>query len=153
MKQRSKWAAMRADIKKLDDQIEREQELRDQEQRHVEDNADDIAGRAAAAGGELSEDEQRAQAFGAFLSGGMASLTSEQRALARQDEQRAQAAGVNDKGGYTVPPSFIAQVHELRGCLWRHCERGRVLVTDKGNAIEWPTMMGPPKKASWLGEH
>ncbi|MFC3336911.1 phage major capsid protein [Paracandidimonas soli] len=151
--QRSKWAAMRADIKKLDDQIEREQELRDQEQRHVEDNADDIAGRAAAAGGELSEDEQRAQAFGAFLSGGMASLTSEQRALARQDEQRAQAAGVNDKGGYTVPPSFIAQVHELMAAYGGIASVARVLVTDKGNAIEWPTSDGATEEGELVGEN
>lgn len=151
--QRSKWAAMRDDIKKMDERIEREQELRDQEQRHVEGNADDLARRARQEAGEADEGEQRAQAFHAYLRGGLGALTAEQRALARQDEQRAQAAGVNDKGGYTVPKTFIAQVHEAMKDYGGIAGVARIIVTDGGNVIEWPTSDGTAEEGELLGEN
>jgi len=151
--QRSKWAAMKADIKKLDDRIQREEELRDQEQRHVDDNADDIGRRARQEVGQEDEDEQRSQAFHAYLSAGLGALTPEQRALARQDEQRAQAAGVNDKGGYTVPKTFVAQVHEAMKDYGGIAGVSRVIVTDGGNIIEWPTSDGTAEEGELLGEN
>ncbi len=150
--QRSKWAAMRDDIKKLDDRIQREQELRDQEQRHVEENAEELRDTARQTEG-TSDDEQRTQAFHAYLRGGVAALTPEQRALARQDEQRAQAAGVNDKGGYTVPTTFIAQVHEAMKDYGGIAGVARILVTDGGNVIEWPTSDGTSEEGELLGEN
>ncbi len=151
--QRSKWASMRDDIKKLDEHIEREEELRAQDQRHIDDNADDLGRRARQENGAGTDDEQRAEAFGAFLRGGLRSLTPEQRALARQDEQRAQAAGVNDKGGYTVPADFIAQVHESMKDYGGIASVARVLVTDRGNLIEWPTSDGTTEEGELLGEN
>ena len=41
--QRSKWDGMKTDLKKLDEQIQREEELRDTEQRYVDDNAGQLA--------------------------------------------------------------------------------------------------------------
>lgn len=151
--QRSKWAAMKADIKKLDERIQREEELRQQDQQFVEDNAQDLAGRAQASAGQASADEQRAQAFHAYLRGGLGALSPEQRALARQDEQRAQAAGVNDKGGYTVPTTFIAQVHEAMKDYGGIAAVSRVIVTDGGNPIEWPTSDGTSEEGELLGEN
>lgn len=151
--QRSKWDGMKAEIKKLDGQIERENELRDNEQRYVEDNAQTLQTEARQNAGGGSEDELRAQGFSAFLGGGFANLTPEQRALARKDEQRAQAAGVNEKGGYTVPKSFIAQVHEAMKDYGGIASVARVLTTEGGNPIEWPTSDGTNEEGELLGEN
>lgn len=151
--QRSKWAAMLEDIKNLDDKIEREQELRDQEQRHVEVNREQDSAAARQQGGEATEDEQRSAGFHAYLRGGFGALSAEQRQLLKQDEQRAQAAGVNDKGGYTVPTTFLARVHEAMKAYGGVASVSQILVTDKGNSIEWPTSDGTSEEGELLGEN
>lgn len=151
--QRSKWDGMKAAIKTLDGQIERENELREHEQRYVEDNTQQLQTEARQNNGQATDDEVRAQGFAAFLGGGMGSLTPEQRSLARADEQRAQAAGVNEKGGYTVPKTFLAQVHEAMKDYGGIASVARVITTDGGNAIEWPTSDGTSEEGELVGEN
>lgn len=107
--QRSRWDAMRADLKKLDEQIEREEELRSAEQRYVESNADDLARQArqaaAAATGGTTDDERRAAAFGRFLREGLGELSAEERRALQ--ELRAQSAGVPTRAATPCPaPSW-----------------------------------------------
>lgn len=148
---RSKWDGMKADLKGLDATIEREEDVRQAEQRYVEDNADDLASKARKEGGAGSEDEIRAQAFDKFMRHGLGELTpDEKRAM---DEARAQAAGVGDKGGYTVPKTFIAKVHESLSTYGGIASVMQVLVTDAGNPIEWPTSDGSEEEGELLGEN
>lgn len=149
--QRSKWDAMRNDIKALDGRIAREQELRDDEQRHVEGNYNDINKEARQKEGGDSEDEIRAKAFDKFVRHGLSGLTSdEKRAM---DEARAQAAGVGDKGGYTVPNTFIAKVHESLSTYGGLASVMQVLVTETGNTIDWPVSDGSEEEGELIGEN
>ncbi|WP_258127520.1 phage major capsid protein [Achromobacter anxifer] len=149
--QRSKWDGMKADLKKLDEQIQREEELRDTEQRYVEGNAGDLAAAAAAAAGKPNPDEQRAQAFNKFMRQGMAELTPEERTLLQ--EARAQGVTGPEKGGYTVPTTFLAKVQESMKQYGGIASVAKVLATDGGNAIEWPTSDGTNDEGELIGEN
>jgi HK97 family phage major capsid protein len=148
--QRDKWAQMRTDIQKLDEKIKREEELRNFEQSYVEERG--TTDNRSTEGAD-TDDELRAQAFGTFLRDGIGGLSSEQRQVMRGDEQRAQAAGVNDKGGFTVPRDFIAQVHESMSAYGGIASVAHILVTDRGNIIEWPVSEGVTEEGELLGEN
>lgn len=149
--QRSKWDGMKADLKKLDDQIQREDELRDTEQRYVEQNADALAAAAAAAAGKENPDEQRAQLFVKFLRHGASELTSEERKVLA--EVRAQGVTPAEKGGYTVPTTFWAKVVESMKQYGGLASVAQVLTTDGGNPIEWPTSDGTEDEGELIGEN
>lgn len=149
--QRSKWDGMKADLKKLDEQIQREEELRDTEQRYVDDNASQLAAEAAAAAGQGSPDEQRSQAFIKFVRQGAAELTSEERKMLQ--EARAQGVTGPEKGGYTVPTTFLAKVQESMKQYGGIASVAQILVTDGGNPIEWPTSNGTNDEGELIGEN
>lgn len=149
--QRSKWDGMKADLKKLDEQIQREEELRDTEQRYVNDNASQLAAEAAAVAGQGSPDEQRSQAFIKFVRQGAAELTSEERKLLL--EARAQGVTGPEKGGYTVPTTFLAKVQESMKQYGGIASVAQILVTDGGNPIEWPTSNGTNDEGELIGEN
>lgn len=149
--QRSKWDGMKADLKKLDEHIQREEELRDTEQRFVEDNAGRLAAEAAAAVGQGSPEEQRSQAFIKFVRHGAAELTSEERKMLL--EARAQGVTGPEKGGYTVPTTFLAKVQESMKQYGGIASVAQVLVTDGGNPIEWPTSDGTNDEGELIGEN
>ncbi|MDX3877032.1 MAG: phage major capsid protein [Achromobacter sp.] len=149
--QRSKWDGMKTDLKKLDEQIQREEELRDTEQRYVDDNAGQLAAQAAAVAGQGTPEEQRSQAFIKFVRQGAADLTSEERKLLL--EARAQGVTGPEKGGYTVPTTFLAKVQESMKQYGGIASVAQVLVTDGGNPIEWPTSDGTNDEGELIGEN
>lgn len=149
--QRSKWDGMKADLKKLDEQIQREEELRDTEQRYVDDNASQLAAEAATAAGQGNPDEQRSQAFIKFVRQGAAELTSEERKMLQ--EARAQGVTGPEKGGYTVPTTFLAKVQESMKQYGGIASVAQILVTDGGNPIEWPTSNGTNDEGELIGEN
>ncbi|CBJ37890.1 putative phage phi-c31 gp36-like protein [Ralstonia solanacearum CMR15] len=152
--QRSRWDTMRADLKKLDEQIEREEELRSAEQRYVETNADDLAKQArqaaADATGGATDDERRSAAFGRFLREGLGELSAEERRALQ--ELRAQGASAPDKGGYTVPRTFLAKVVEQLVTYGGIASVMQNLTTDGGEPIEWPVALGVDEEGELLGE-
>jgi len=149
--QRSKWEGMKADLKKLDEQIEREDEVRAVEQRYVDDNVTELAARAAAAAGKGGDEEKRSIAFDKFVRHGVGELTSEERKLL--SETRAQGGSVPEKGGYTVPTTFQAKVVESLKQYGGIASVAQVLYTDSGNPIEWPTSDGTNDEGELLGEN
>ncbi|MGA3888711.1 phage major capsid protein [Ralstonia nicotianae] len=156
--QRSRWEAMRADLKPLDEQIAREEELRSAEQRFVESNADDLARQArqaaaaAAAGtGAATDDERRSAAFGRFLREGLGELSAEERRALQ--ELRAQGASAPDKGGYTVPRTFLAKVVEQLVTYGGIASVMQNLTTDGGEPIDWPVALGVEEEGELLGEN
>jgi HK97 family phage major capsid protein len=152
--QRSKWEAMKGDLKNLDETIKREEEIRAAEQSHVEENSEEIAVRARAANGNGgTPDEIRSAGFVNFMRDGVAGMTDEQRAAMREDERRAQAAGINEKGGFTVPTTFVAKVQEALKSYGGIASVAQILVTDAGNPIEWPTSDGTAEEGELLGEN
>lgn len=148
---RTKWDAMKSDLKSLDDKIQREEELRDAEQRFVEGNADELAAKAAKAAGDADPEERRSAAFDKFLRQGVGDLTTEERSILA--EMRAQAVGSNEKGGYTVPKTFVARVQESLKAYGGIASIAQALVTDGGNVIEWPTSNGADDEGELIGEN
>lgn len=157
--QRTNWKQMKGDLDALNAKIEREEELRDADNRFAEDNAEEFRHQGGADGGENGDasgaganvDEQRAQAFDAFLRHGMSDMTQEQRKVLK--EMRAQATNPNEKGGYTVPTEMLNRIYEAMKDYGGLAGVAQVMSTDSGNDIEWPTSDGTSEEGVLLGEN
>lgn len=157
--QRTSWKKMKSDLDALNAKIEREEELRDADNRFAEENAEEFRRQGGANGGENGDDqgagnsvdEQRAQAFDAFLRHGMSDMTPEQRKVLK--EMRAQATNPNEKGGYTVPTEMLNRVYESMKDYGGLAGVAQVMNTDSGNDIEWPTSDGTAEEGVLLGEN
>lgn len=151
--QRSKWQAMKSDLDGLKDKIEREEQLRDADQRFVEEGEEEQRRRSEQEerGGEASQEERQAAAFDSFLRHGLQDMTTEERQLLK--EMRAQGTTPNEKGGYTVPTTFLARVQETMQDFGGIAAVAQILTTDSGNEIEWPTSDGTGDMGELLGEN
>lgn len=150
--QRSQWKSMKHELDALKDKIEREEELRDADQRFVEDNSDELRNNAdnEQRGGD-SADEQRAKAFDVFLRHGLSEMSAEQRQMLR--EMRAQGTAPDEKGGYTVPTEMLKLVHEAMKDYGGIASIAHILNTDSGNTIEWATSDGTNEEGALIGEN
>lgn len=151
--QRSEWKNWKTKLDGLNEQIEREEALRDADQRFVEENEEEHRNNMEGEerGGEQSQDELRAQTFDAFLRQGMSEMTTEQRQILR--EMRAQATSPGEKGGYTVPTEMLNQIYEAMKDYGGVASVAQLLPTDGGNPIEWPTSDGTAEEGVLLGEN
>lgn len=149
--QRSKWEEMRSAHNLLQEQIDREHELRSQDQRFIEDNAEQHAEQRGRDNGERSQDEQRTAACEAFMRRGLGDLTAAERKV--MEEMRAQAASIGDKGGYTVATTMMNKVLERMKAYGGIASVSQALVTDAGNLIEWATSDGTEEMGELVGEN
>ena len=153
--QRSQWQSMKSELDSLQDKIDREEALRDADQRFVRDNEEELRGQSQTSEAGQSQgpsvDEQRAAAFDAFVREGMGNMSKEQRAVMR--EMRAQAAGENDKGGYTVPTTMLNRIHESMQDYGGLASVAQILNTSDGATIEWPVSDGTGEEGELLGEN
>lgn len=86
-------------------------------------------------------------AFTGFVQHGMDYLPPEQRQIVAQlranlsPEQRALAAGTATAGGFTVPTGFLPEITRSMAAWGPMLDPGvtRVINTDTGNALPWPT--------------
>lgn len=150
--QRSQWAEMKKKLDGFDEQIKREEALRDADQRFVEEHEEEHRNsqESEERGGE-SADEQRAAAFDAFLRQGMSEMTTEQRQILR--EMRAQATSPGERGGYTVPTQMLNMIYESMKDYGGLAGVAQIMTTDSGNPIEWPTSNGTAEEGVLLGEN
>lgn len=149
--QRSKWNEMRSGHKLLLEQIERQEQLRSNDQSFVEGRQNDLTNQQRRENGELSVDEQRAAAFDAFVRRGLGELSVEERQVLQ--EMRAQSSAQGDKGGYTVPTTLLNQVFERMKAYGGIASVAQLLTTDAGNPIEWATSDGTEEIGELLGEN
>lgn len=150
--QRDNWKRMKHDLDALNAQIEREEALRDADQRFVEEHEEET--RQTLEGEERGAppvDEQRAQAFDAFIRQGLQDMSTEQRQVLR--EMRAQSVGTDEKGGYTVPTEMLNRIHESMKAYGGLASVAQILTTDSGHTIEWPTSDGTAEEGELLGEN
>lgn len=150
--QRDNWKRMKHDLDALNAQIEREEQLRDADQRFVEEHEEEH--RAAASQeerGAPSLEEQRAAAFDGFLRQGMGELSTEQRQVLR--EMRAQATDPDTAGGYTVPTEMLNRIHSAMADYGGLASVAQILTTDSGHTLEWPTSDGTAEEGELLGEN
>lgn len=157
--QRTSWKKMKGDLDALKDKIEREEELRDNDQRFAEENAEEFRRQGGANGGESGDgagagnsvDEQRAQAFDAFLRHGLGEMSAEQRKVL--NEMRALATNQGEKGGYTVPTEMLNRVVEAMKDYGGLAAVSQIWTTDTGVDIEWPTSDGTNEEGQLIGEN
>lgn len=150
--QRGQWQKMKSDLDGLDEQIKREEALRDADQRFVEETEEETRdGLDGEERGGQSQDEERAQAFDTFLRHGMTELTTEQRQALR--ELRAQGTTPDEKGGYTVPREMLNRIYEAMKDYGGLASVAQVITTDSGNPIDWPTSDGTSEEGELLGEN
>lgn len=154
VEERKQWDDAHGQLKNLDNQIEREEELRSIEQRYVEDNQDKLKEQSAESEKDDAPIEVRAAAaFDKFMRHGAAELNQEERQALIEMQKRAQAAGVNEKGGYTVPKEFVAKIYEKMKAFGGVALICQLLETDKGNEIAWPTSDGTEDEGELVGEN
>jgi len=150
--QRDQWKRMKHDLDAMNAQIEREEQLRDADQRFVEEHEEE---HRAAAGDEErggpSLDEQRAAAFDGFLRQGMGELSAEQRQVLR--EMRAQSTDTDSAGGYTVPTEMLNRIYESMADYGGLASVAQILTTDTGHSLEWPTSDGTAEEGELLAEN
>lgn len=150
--QRSQWSDWKQKLDGLDEQIKREEALRDADQRFVEENEEEYRDNLdnEERGGQ-SVDEQRAQAFDGFLRQGMSEMSAEQRQILR--EMRAQATDPDTAGGYTVPTEMLNRIHEAMKDYGGLASVAQILTTDSGHTLEWPTSDGTAEEGELIGEN
>ncbi|NKF30476.1 phage major capsid protein [Pseudomonas sp. BGM005] len=149
--QRSKWNEMRSSHKLVLEQIERQEQLRENDQSFVEGRQNELSDQQRRDNGELSLDEQRSAAFDAFVRRGLGELSAEERQVLK--EMRAQSSVQGDKGGYTVPTTLLNQVFERMKDYGGLASVAQLLTTDGGNAIDWATSDGTEEIGELLGEN
>jgi len=158
-----KWAKMTADIEALDAKIDREKKLSTEEQRMAADATEQRAHLQPEQNGGSDQptgtfDEMAT--FRSWLSGGMGSLSAEQRdyMAARQAnsrELRAFSSGTSNTGGYTVPEEFYNQLEVAMQAYGPMLEDGvaDILRTDTGATLPMPTFNYTGVSASIVGEN
>ena len=150
--QRSQWSDMKTKLDGLDEQIKREEALRDADQRFVEEHEEEHRNtQEGEERGGQGVDEQRAAAFDAFLRQGMSEMSAEQRQVLR--EMRAQGTSTDEKGGYTVPTQMLNLVYESMQDYGGLASVAQILTTETGQSIEWPTSNGTAEEGELLGEN
>lgn len=150
--QRDNWKRMKHDLDALNAQIEREEQLRDADQRFVEEHEEEQREHAEQEErGAPSLDEQRAAAFDGFLRQGVGELSAEQRQVLR--EMRAQSTDSDSAGGYTVPTEMLARIHEAMQDYGGLASVAQILTTDSGHTLEWPTSDGTAEEGELLAEN
>ncbi|ECC7843168.1 phage major capsid protein, partial [Salmonella enterica] len=148
--QRTEWNKAKSELEGLDERIAREEELRDMDQKYIDDNSDEQRNNL---GKDSSKkpDEQRGQIFDKWMRHGASELTSEERKALR--ELRAQGVAPDEKGGYTVPDTFLAKVVEQMKAYGGIASVAQILTTSDGRTMEWATADGTAEVGVLLGEN
>lgn len=149
---RSKWEGMKTDLKDLAEKIEREEELRENDQRFVEERSRNNPTQHNGPAGELegAAAEQRS-AFLQYLRSGMDGLNAEQRSMVLN--MRAQGTSPNEAGGFTVPTTLQTRVIEALSTYGGIASVAHLLTTDNGAPISWVIGSGADEEGELIGEN
>ncbi|EEQ3269638.1 phage major capsid protein, partial [Escherichia coli] len=148
--QRTEWNKAKSELEALDERIAREEELRRQDQAYIESNEEEQRQNLDPENNP-QQDEKRAQVFDKWMRHGASELTSEERKALR--ELRAQGVAQDEKGGYTVPETFLAKVVEKMKSYGGIASVAQILTTSDGRTMEWATADGTSEVGVLLGEN
>lgn len=148
--QRTEWNKAKGELEALDERIGREEELRRQDQTYVDDQQEEQREQLNNDAGKKPE-EQRGQIFDKWMRHGASELTAEERKALR--ELRAQGVAPDEKGGYTVPDTFLAKVVEQMKAYGGIASVAQILTTSDGRTMEWATADGTSEVGVLLGEN
>lgn len=148
--QRGKWNEAKTEFDRLNEQIEREEEMRSLDQAFVDDKEPEQ--RTQLPGNpETEATERRAAAFDRFLRCGFGELTAEERQAVK--ELRAQGTSPDEKGGYTVPTQMLNKVVDRMKAYGGIAGISQILTTSNGQDITWSTSDGTAEEGELLGEN
>lgn len=147
--QRKQWNDAKTQLQLLDEQIAREEELRNIDQTFVDDN--DEQQRRNAGSPEAQQNERRAAVFDSFLRRGLGEMSSEERTALR--ELRAQGTTPDAQGGYTVPTQMLNKIVEAMKAYGGIASVAQILNTSTGQDITWSTSDGTAEEGELLAEN
>ncbi|ECB2483304.1 phage major capsid protein, partial [Salmonella enterica subsp. enterica serovar Enteritidis] len=148
--QRTEWNKAKSELEALDERIAREEELRRQDQTYVDENEEEQRNNQDP-DKDPQQDEKRGQIFDKWMRHGASELSSEERKALR--ELRAQGVAPDEKGGYTVPDTFLAKVVEQMKSYGGIASVAQILATSDGRTMEWATADGTAEVGVLLGEN
>ena len=143
--QRSNWKKAKSSLDVLDEQIQREEDLRYLDVDHARDNTPEKKQNPE------SPEEKRSAAFNKFMRGGREALNSEERKIL--EEMRAQSTGTGTAGGYTVPTTMLNRIVDIMKSFGGIAGICQVMTTESGEAINWPTSDGTAEEGELIGEN
>lgn len=149
--QRTEWNNAKGELKKLDEAIAREDELRALDQTFVSANEEELRNELNKNNPGIKLEEQRAAVFDGFLRRGLGDLTAEERQILK--EMRAQGTSPDEKGGYTVPTQMMNTVIESMKDFGGIANIAQILYTSNGQEIDWPTSDGTAEEGELIGEN
>lgn len=149
--QRSEWNGAKDELKKLDEAIAREEELRGLDLNAVRGQEDEQRNQLNKDNPGTSQEEQRNAVFDGFVRRGMGDLTAEERQILK--EMRAQGTSSDEKGGYTVPTQMMNTVIESMKAFGGIANIAQILYTSNGQDIDWPTSDGTAEEGELIGEN
>jgi len=149
--QRSEWNNAKSELKKLDEAIAREEELRALDDLEVRGQESEQRNKLNKDNPGTPKDEQRAAVFDSFIRRGLGDMSTEDLQLMR--EMRAMGEGQADKGGYTVPVQMMNQVIESMKAYGGIANISQVMYTSNGQEIDWPTSDGTAEEGELIGEN
>jgi HK97 family phage major capsid protein len=144
--QRTEWNRAKTELDALDERIGREEELRRQDQAHVETQEEEQRNEQQA-----PAEKRHAVAFDRFMRHGFAELSAEERQALK--EIRAQGTAPDDKGGYTVPTQMLNKIVESMKAYGGIASIAQVLNTSNGQDITWSTSDGTTEEGELLAEN
>lgn len=147
--QRKQWNDAKTQLQLLDEQIAREEELRNIDQTFVDDN--DEQQRRNDGSPEAQQNERRAAVFDSFLRRGLGEMSSEERTALR--ELRAQGTTPDAQGGYTVPTQMLNKIVEAMKAYGGIASVAQILNTSTGQDITWSTSDGTAEEGELLAEN
>ncbi|MDP8642981.1 phage major capsid protein [Serratia marcescens] len=148
--QRTEWKKAQGELQAIDEKIEREESLRSLDQSFIEQQEEEQ--RQKQNKDPKGEDpEQRVAVFDKWMRHGAAEMTAEERQALR--ELRAQGIAPDEKGGYTVPKTFLAKVVEQMKAYGGIAGVAQILTTSDGRTMEWATADGTDEVGVLLGEN
>jgi HK97 family phage major capsid protein len=141
-----KWGRMESDAEELRSRYER---LEQSERMAIE-----LAGRQSESverGAQAPDAETRNyDAFKKYLRHGVSGLNAEERSII---ESRAQAIGTGAAGGFTVPTLMASTLEVALKTYGAVRSLARIVSTEGGGIMNWPTMNGTPQKGKILAEN
>lgn len=137
-----RWGDMQKEHDELDAKIQREEQLRSQEERYSQDDPEQRNNPQG------TEEQQRAAAFTAYLRQGMSDLSPELKS-----QLRAMGVATGAGGGFSVPTEFVNRVVETMKAYGGLANVSQLLNTTTGNPMAWATSDGSSEEGEMLGEN
>ncbi|CAI1865588.1 phage major capsid protein [Serratia proteamaculans] len=149
--QRTEWKNAQGELQSIDEKIEREESLRSLDQSFVDGQQEEQRQQQKKDAPNGQDPEQRVAVFDKWMRHGMTELSAEERQALR--ELRAQGVAPDEKGGYTVPTTFLAKVVEQMKAYGGIAGVAQILTTSDGRTMEWATADGTDEVGELLGEN